>query len=127
MPNDGVGSGMHLMISKTTASKGTPMKQTTVDAIKDHPRYQELVCSRKCFAWNLTVIMLAIYYGFILVIAFAPKLLGTPISPGAVTTVGIPVGIIIIISAFILTGLYVSKANSKFDELTKAIREDLQA
>ena len=102
------------------------MQQDSVDAIKAHPRYQELVCSRKCFAWNLTVLMLAIYYGFILVIAFAPKLLGTPLSAGSVTTVGIPVGVIIIISAFILTGIYVSKANGKFDALTKAIREDLQ-
>ncbi|MBK1719356.1 DUF485 domain-containing protein [Thiocystis violacea] len=102
------------------------MQQNTVDAIKAHPRYQELVCSRKCFAWNLTVLMLAIYYGFILVIAFAPKLLGTPISDGAVTTIGMPVGVVIIVSAFILTGLYVAKANSKFDALTKMIREDLQ-
>lgn len=102
------------------------MQQDLVEAIKAHPRYQELVCSRKCFAWNLTVLMLAIYYGFILTIAFAPKLLGTPLSAGAVTTAGIPVGIVIIVSAFILTGLYVSKANGKFDALTKAIREDLQ-
>lgn len=102
------------------------MQQDSVDAIKAHPRYQELVCSRKCFAWNLTVLMLAIYYGFILVIAFAPKLLATPVSAGAVTTIGIPVGVVIIVSAFVLTGIYVAKANGKFDELTKAIREDMR-
>jgi len=102
------------------------MQQDSVDAIKAHPRYQELVCSRKCFAWNLTVLMLAIYYGFILVIAFAPKLLGTPMSIGATTTIGIPIGVLIILSAFILTGVYVARANGKFDALTKAIREDLQ-
>lgn len=102
------------------------MQQDFVEAVKAHPRYQELICSRKCFAWNLTVLMLVMYYGFILVIAFAPKLLGTPLSVGAVTTVGIPVGVVIIIAAFILTGIYVSKANGKFDALTKTIREDLQ-
>jgi len=102
------------------------MHQDLVDAVKAHPRYQELICSRKCFAWNLTVLMLVMYYGFILVIAFAPKLLGTPLSAGAITTVGIPVGVIIIVAAFILTGIYVSKANGKFDALTKMIREDLQ-
>jgi len=102
------------------------MQQDSVDAIKAHPRYQELVCSRKCFAWNLTVIMLVIYYGFILIIAFAPSLLGTPIAEGAVTTIGMPVGVAIIVSAFVLTGIYVAKANSRFDALTKAIREDLQ-
>ncbi|MBV5308355.1 DUF485 domain-containing protein [Chromatium okenii] len=102
------------------------MHQDLVDAVKAHPRYQELICSRKCFAWNLTVLMLAMYYGFIMVIAFAPKLLGTPLSEGAVTTVGIPVGVVIIIAAFILTGIYVYKANGKFDDLTRTIREDLQ-
>ena len=102
------------------------MQQDSVDAIKAHPRYQELVCTRKCFAWNLTILMLAIYYGFILVIAFAPKLLATPLSEGAIMTVGIPVGVIIIVSAFVLTGIYVARANGQFDALTKAIREDLQ-
>ncbi|MFD2110416.1 DUF485 domain-containing protein [Thiorhodococcus fuscus] len=102
------------------------MQQESVDAIKAHPRYQELVCSRKCFAWNLTFIILAIYYGFILVIAFVPSWLGTPIAAGATTTIGIPVGIIIILSAFALTGIYVARANGRFDALTKEIREDMQ-
>ena len=70
--------------------------------------------------------MLVIYYGFILIIAFAPKLLATPLSAGAVTTVGMPIGVAIIVSAFVLTGIYVARANGKFDALTKAIREDLQ-
>ncbi len=102
------------------------MNHDLVAAVKAHPRYQELVCSRRCFAWNLTMLMLLIYYGFILVIAFAPKLLGTPISAGAITTIGIPVGVIIIVSAFILTGFYVARANGRFDALTKQIREDVQ-
>ncbi|QGU32157.1 DUF485 domain-containing protein [Thermochromatium tepidum] len=102
------------------------MQPHSVDAIKSHPRYQELVCSRKCFAWNLTILMLVIYYGFILIIAFAPSLLGIPIAEGAVTTVGIPIGVAIIVSAFVLTGIYVARANNRFDALTKAIREDLQ-
>ncbi len=102
------------------------MQQDLVDAIKAHPRYQELVWSRRCFAWNLTLLMLVIYYGFILIIAFAPSWLGTPISQGSATTIGIPVGIAIILSAFILTGIYVAKANGRFDALTRAIQEDLQ-
>ncbi|EXJ16605.1 DUF485 domain-containing protein [Imhoffiella purpurea] len=102
------------------------MQQDSVDAIKAHPRYQELVCSRKCFAWNLTVLMLVIYYGFIMIIAFAPSWLGTPIAEGATTTIGIPIGIVIIVAAFILTGIYVARANGRFDALTKEIREDMQ-
>ena len=62
--------------------------------------------------------MLAIYYGFILVVAFAPAWLGVPLWPGATTTIGIPIGILIIVAAFILTGLYVRRANAEFDALT---------
>ncbi|NEV62932.1 DUF485 domain-containing protein [Thiorhodococcus minor] len=102
------------------------MQQESVDAIKASPRYQELVRSRKRFAWLLTIIILAIYYGFILTIAFAPSWLGTPVVEGATTTIGMPIGVIIIVAAFVLTGIYVAKANSKFDALTKAVREELQ-
>jgi uncharacterized membrane protein (DUF485 family) len=66
--------------------------------------------------------MLVIYFGFILVIAFAPKLLGTPLFSGSVTTIGIPIGIGVILSAFILTGIYVKRANGEFDELTGRIK-----
>jgi uncharacterized membrane protein (DUF485 family) len=52
------------------------------------PRFRQLVEKRSRFAWTLAVVMLAIYYGLILIIAFAPSVLGTPIAPGAVTTIG---------------------------------------
>jgi uncharacterized membrane protein (DUF485 family) len=102
------------------------MTNDSVERIKKHPLYTELVAKRKRFAWILTILMLAIYYGFILVIAFSPKLLAVPLSAGSVTTIGIPVGVVIILSAFVLTGIYVVRANGEFDRLTKAIREDLQ-
>jgi len=55
-------------------------------------------------------------------IAFAPAVLGLRIGNG-VTTVGIPVGLLVIISAFVLTGIYVRRANSEFDALTRQIIE----
>ncbi|MGE5153515.1 MAG: DUF485 domain-containing protein [Bdellovibrio bacteriovorus] len=102
------------------------MTTDSVERIKRHPLYAELVAKRKRFAWILTILMLVIYYGFILVIAFSPKTLAVPLSAGSVTTIGIPVGVVIILSAFVLTGIYVVRANGEFDRLTKAIREDLQ-
>ncbi|PHM17011.1 MAG: hypothetical protein CJD30_08815 [Sulfuricurvum sp. PD_MW2] len=98
------------------------MKQEMVDAIKNDPDYINLVKTRSSFAWTLTVIMLVIYFGFVLTIAFDPKLLGTPLSAGSVTTIGIPIGIGVIVSAFILTGVYVRRANGEFDELTAKIK-----
>ena len=98
------------------------MKQDMVDRIKNDPDFLHLVKTRSSFAWTLTIVMLVIYFGFVLVIAFDPSLLGTPLSEGSVTTVGIPVGVGVIVSAFILTGIYVRRANSEFDELTARIK-----
>lgn len=98
------------------------MKQGMVDRIKNDPDFLQLTRVRSKFAWTLTIVMLVIYFGFVLVIAFDPSLLGTPLSEGSVTTVGIPVGVGVIISAFILTGIYVRRANGEFDELTAKIK-----
>lgn len=98
------------------------MKQEMVDRIKNDPDYIHLVRVRSRFAWILTIVMLVIYFGFVLVIAFDPSLLGTPLSAGSVTTIGIPIGVGVILSAFILTGIYVRRANSEFDELTRRIK-----
>ncbi|MBN2870173.1 MAG: DUF485 domain-containing protein [Campylobacterales bacterium] len=98
------------------------MKQELVDVIKNDPDYLRLIRERSRFAWTLTITMLVIYFGFVLVIAFDPSLLGTPLFEGSVTTIGIPIGIGVIISAFILTGIYVRRANGEFDELTNRIK-----
>ncbi|AIB10619.1 DUF485 domain-containing protein [Azospirillum sp. YIM DDC1] len=88
-----------------------------------NPKFQELVQKRSAFAWTLSIAMLVIYFGFILLVAFGKGFLGTPIGSG-VTTWGIPVGLFTIISAFILTGIYVHRANGEFDELNRQIMEE---
>ena len=93
------------------------------EAIERNPKYQELVRRRKSLALILSVLMLAIYTGFILLVAYAPKFLATPLG-ASVTTIGIPIGIFVIVSAFILTGIYVAKANSVFDQLTREIVQE---
>jgi uncharacterized membrane protein (DUF485 family) len=99
------------------------MKKELVEKIKNDPDFIKLVGDRSKFAWSLTIIMLVIYFGFVLTIAFDPSILGTPLSAGSVTTIGIPIGVAVIVSAFILTGIYVRRANTEFDELTKRIKD----
>jgi uncharacterized membrane protein (DUF485 family) len=91
--------------------------------IRNNPRYAELVQKRTRFAFLLSAVMLAIYYGFILVIAFAPKVFATPIWSGSVSTIGFPLGVGVILSAIALTGIYVWRANTEFDELTRRLIE----
>jgi uncharacterized membrane protein (DUF485 family) len=101
------------------------MGDDKVSYIRRDPLFRELVNKRTRFAWQLSVAMLVIYFGFIAIIAFVPKVLATPIGSG-VMTVGIPVGLFVIISAFVLTGLYVHRANSEFDPITRQIMEKVK-
>jgi len=101
------------------------MDLATARKIKANPKYQELVSKRSSFAWRLAIIMLVVYYTFIMIIAFNPSILGQSLS-GGVTTIGIPIGILIIIIAFVLTGIYVNKANGEFDDLSNAIKDELK-
>ena len=91
--------------------------------VQSNPKFQQLVSKRKSLGWTLSAIMLVVYMGFILLVAYAPKFLGTPLGTG-VMTVGVPIGLFVIIAAFILTGIYVSKANAEFDQLTREIVEE---
>lgn len=101
------------------------MTKETVERIQNNPDYQKLVKTRNKFAWTLSIIMLVVYYAFILVIAFDPSLLGTRIGSG-VMTIGIPIGIAIIVIAFVLAGIYVRRANGEFDVLTQQVRDELK-
>lgn len=102
------------------------MNKELVAKIKANPDYQELVSKRTSFSIKLSVAMLVVYFTFILTIAFNPSVLGTPISSDSVTTIGIPIGIAIIVFAFVLTGIYTKRANGEFDELSNKIKQAIK-
>lgn len=92
--------------------------------ISSNPKYHELVTKRSSFAWKLAIIMLVVYFGFIGVIASGGAFFAEPVSAGAVTTLGMPIGVAVIVIAFVLTGIYVRRANSEFDDLNRQIIEE---
>lgn len=100
------------------------MNDVTVKKIQSNANYQKLVSQRSCFAWRLTITILVVYYAFILLIAFSPQTLGTSIS-GGMATWGIPIGVGIIVFAFLLTGFYVRRANNEFDDLLNNVKKDI--
>jgi uncharacterized membrane protein (DUF485 family) len=89
--------------------------------IRGSAAINELERRRSRFAWTLTLLMLAIYLAFLALVAFAPGVMGTPVA--GVITVGFPVGVGVILAAIVLTGLYVFRANTKYDALERQIRE----
>lgn len=102
------------------------MQQNIVDKVKSNPKYAELVRSRSTWGWVLSILVMIVYYGFIVLIAFNKELLAKPLNDGTVITVGIPLGVAVIVLSFLLTGIYVWRANSKFDELTKQIKQEIR-
>jgi uncharacterized membrane protein (DUF485 family) len=101
------------------------MNKDLVEKIKSNPKYQELVSKRNSFSLKLSLFVLAMFYAYILVIAFDKELLATRIGEG-VMTLAFPVGAAIIIISFITTLIYVRRANGEFENLTKQIKEDVK-
>jgi uncharacterized membrane protein (DUF485 family) len=91
--------------------------------IMNNPEYQSLVRERNSFGWWLTLVICVVYYGFIMIIAFDKPLLAIPLAEGWATTWGIPVGFGIILISIILTGVYVYRANKRYDVMTRRILE----
>jgi uncharacterized membrane protein (DUF485 family) len=96
------------------------MAASSLEAIQRNPKYQQLVAERSSLGITLSIAMMVIYFGFILLVAFAPGFLGASLT-GGVTTVGIVVGLLVIVSAFLLTAFYVIRANGTYDTLTEQI------
>jgi uncharacterized membrane protein (DUF485 family) len=87
------------------------------------PRYLELTRKRGRLTKRLSAVMLLAYFSFILLIAFDKDLLARPIGNG-VTSIGIPVGLGLILLAIGLTGIYVWRANRSYDPLVQSLAED---
>ena len=99
------------------------MSDPVVDKIQNNPKYLELRSKRTSFGWTLTLLMMVVYYGYIALIAFNKPFLAQPIGAG-VTTLGIPIGMGVIVFTVIITAIYVRRANSEFDALTAEILKD---
>jgi uncharacterized membrane protein (DUF485 family) len=94
-----------------------------VEKIQKNPKYQELRRKRNAYGWGLTLLMMVVYYGYIALIAFDKSFLAQPIGPG-VTSLGIPIGLGVIVFTVLITAIYVRRANGEFDELTASILKD---
>lgn len=87
------------------------------------PDFHRLQRKRSRFNWCLTFIVMLNYFAFILIIAFNPSFFARPLAAGGTVTAGIAAGLGVIIISFLLTGLYVWRANKEFDPALKALLE----
>ena len=97
---------------------------TVTRAMMANPRFQRLTRTRATLGWTLSAIMWVVYFGFILSIAFDKGLLGTVVF-GQVTSPGIVIGLGVLVLAFVLVAVYVAIANTKFDRMTRDLRNEV--
>jgi uncharacterized membrane protein (DUF485 family) len=79
----------------------------------DDARLRALAATRWKLAVTLTIVMTAIYFGFILMVAYGKSLMGSLIAPGL--SLGILLGALVIVLSWLLTWYYVRWANTHYD------------
>ena len=84
-------------------------------------RLRTLAATQWRIALTLTGAMIAVYFGFILLVAYQKELLGRLLVPGL--SVGILLGALVIFATWLLTWLYVWWANTRYDEELARLRE----
>jgi uncharacterized membrane protein (DUF485 family) len=89
--------------------------------VEANPKYHKLVSTRSVYSIVMTLCVMVVYYGYILLIAFNKEWLGTKIGAGMATSIGVPLGVGVIVITIILTNIYVRRANTEFDELNSQI------
>jgi uncharacterized membrane protein (DUF485 family) len=89
----------------------------------DSPEFRRLVVTRWRVSLALTVVLCVMYYGYVLLIATNKALLARRV--GDVVTLGIPLGVAVILGAWVLTAIYVIWANRRYDVEVRRLRARL--
>jgi uncharacterized membrane protein (DUF485 family) len=93
-------------------------------AIMANPKFQALVRQRSRLGWTLAVAMCAVYFGLIALVAFDKPFVAGKVGDGP-ASVGILLGICVILIAAGLVGFYVVVANSRFDKMAAELDREI--
>ena len=84
------------------------------------PSLESIAAARWRVAVALTAAMMAVYFGFILLVAFNKPLLGVQVVNGL--SLGMLLGALVILSAWVLMWIYVRWANAHYDVAIRGMR-----
>ncbi len=99
--------------------------QDVLDRVTKNPKFHEFIAMRSRYSIFMAIVSAAIYYGFILLVAFDKELLAKKVGAG-VTSLGVPLGVGVIVITIVLTWIYVRRANTEFDATNEAIIKEAQ-
>ena len=101
------------------------MDRATQHKMLQDPEFLHLARSKNSIAAVLTVLTLVVYYGFIFLLAFKQDFFGRKISTHV--TVGIPIGIGVILLSWVFTGVYVRWANTRYDGMVESMKRKIES
>ncbi len=94
--------------------------------IRANPKFQQFVSTRNRYSIIMTILGAIAYYGFILLVAYDKSFLAQKLGTGMTTSLGIPLGVGVIVFTIIITWIYVRRANSEFDDTSAEIIREAQ-
>jgi uncharacterized membrane protein (DUF485 family) len=100
--------------------------QDTLDRITANPKFLEFVAMRSTYSIIMAIVSAAAYYGFILLVAFNKEFLAQKIGEGYTMSIGVPIGVAVIVFTIVLTWIYVRRANTEFDSINEALIKEAQ-
>lgn len=101
------------------------MTNDVVERVLAHPKYQELHKRRGRASLFFFMLMLVVYAGFILTLAYWPEVFAQPIGAGFTMSVGVLSAVIVAVSAVVMIAAYVHLSNKHYDPLIDAIVRDV--
>jgi uncharacterized membrane protein (DUF485 family) len=93
--------------------------------IMNDPDFRDLSSQKNTISIILTILELALYFGFVGLIAYNKPFLAQKLSAGGAATIGIPIAVGTIVLSWVLTGIYIWWANAKYDVLVKKVKEKI--
>src|SRR5512139_1014761 len=97
----------------------------TVHEILDDEDFKSLTSQKNTISIILTILELVLYFGFIALIAFNKPFLAQKLNAATKTTIGIPIAVGTILGSWVLTGIYIFWANSKYDSMVKKLKDKI--
>jgi len=99
------------------------MSKLKHEDILNDPDFKDLSKQKFTISIILTILELALYFGFIGLIAFNKPFLAQKLGTGVATTIGIPIAVGTILFSWVFTGIYIWWANNKYDVLVNKVKE----
>lgn len=100
--------------------------QNVLDRVTANPKFLEFVAMRSKYSIIMAIVSAAAYYGFILLVAFNKEFLAQKIGEGYTMSIGVPIGVGVIVFTILLTWIYVRRANTEFDEINESLIKEAQ-